>query len=175
MIKNNMWRWSFLINMLAIAIIGRLLPHPPDFSPIPALCLLLSQTYSKKISVFLMLSTIFISDILLAVINGYPWIGGWAFFTYSGYIICILAIRKTNSAWFSLFAMTLLFWVWSNFGVWITNFPYTLNGVISCYLLALPFLANSIVGGIVWYVVFDRLVLLDRTRLNFDKKIIALK
>lgn len=54
----------------------------------------------------------------------------------------------------SLFSV-LFFFVWTNFGVWLFWYPKTLEGLIRCYTLALPFLANQLrgsflVGGIIF-------------------------
>lgn len=40
-----------------------------------------------------------------------------------------------------------IFFVLTNFGVWVTGFyGYTFTGLISCYLLAVPFFAYSLIS-----------------------------
>jgi hypothetical protein len=44
------------------------------------------------------------------------------------------------------------FWIWTNFGVWATSGLYskTLTGLGECYIAALPFLLNSLIGDMIW-------------------------
>lgn len=49
----------------------------------------------------------------------------------------------------------LFFFGWSNFGVWLFWYPKTVEGLVRCYTLAVPFLANQLkanllVGGLVF-------------------------
>lgn len=47
---------------------------------------------------------------------------------------------------------TVAYWIWTNFGTWLIEglYPHTLTGFVSCYTLALPFLANSLAASIAW-------------------------
>lgn len=44
------------------------------------------------------------------------------------------------------------FWLWSNFGVWLMAGIYapTWDGFIACYVAAIPFLRNAMIGDLVW-------------------------
>ncbi len=52
---------------------------------------------------------------------------------------------KTISTKNILLSSTLFFLV-TNFGVWLIGYPHTLAGLISCYTLAIPFFGNTILG-----------------------------
>jgi hypothetical protein len=46
-----------------------------------------------------------------------------------------------------------LFYVVTNFAVWITPnglYPHTLDGLIQCYVMALPFFRNDMAGNVLW-------------------------
>ena len=43
---------------------------------------------------------------------------------------------------------SLLFFLLTNFGVWILGYPFTFAGLVSCYTMALPFFVNTIVGDL---------------------------
>lgn len=45
---------------------------------------------------------------------------------------------------------SLLFFLISNFGVWLAWYPHTSDGFIKCYLLALPFYRNTLLGDVVF-------------------------
>ncbi len=49
-----------------------------------------------------------------------------------------------------------LFYLLTNFGVWINgSFTYTLDGLISCYILALPFFGNTLVSTLLFSVIIE--------------------
>jgi len=41
-----------------------------------------------------------------------------------------------------------LFFVLTNFGVWLMGYPLTFAGLVSCYTLAIPFFAYTIMGDL---------------------------
>ena len=43
-----------------------------------------------------------------------------------------------------------LFFVLTNFGVWLMGYPLTFAGLVSCYTLAIPFFVNTIIGDLVF-------------------------
>lgn len=53
--------------------------------------------------------------------------------------------------WVSI-SVTLIFWLWSNLGVWLTSgmYPHTMAGFIHCYVLALPFLYDAALAASGW-------------------------
>jgi hypothetical protein len=48
----------------------------------------------------------------------------------------------------TILSSSLLFFIITNFGVWILGYPHTLDGLIMCYTLAIPFFVNSIIGDL---------------------------
>jgi len=48
-----------------------------------------------------------------------------------------------------------LFFIVSNFGTWLTGmlYPITLTGLIECYVLAIPFYGNTLLGDVFYAVV----------------------
>ena len=81
----------------------------------------------------------------------YP--GFW--FTYLGFaaypILGLAARRSTRSTRRSLLLLPLasfLFFLISNFGVWLFWYPPTWQGLLTCYLLAVPFYARTLIGDI---------------------------
>ena len=51
-------------------------------------------------------------------------------------------------------ASSFLFFLITNFGVWLQWYPKTSQGLANCYTLALPFYRNTFVGDIAYVVVF---------------------
>jgi hypothetical protein len=146
---------------IIIGILGRIIPHSPNMTPLISLCLLAGVTFSRKLCLSFLFITAVLSDLLLAYIQGYPAYGPWMLFTYSGFIAIALAgaqlstqPRLTKSLIYAL-SSALGFWIWTNFGTWLLSGIYakSIAGLISCYAAALPFLSHSLLGTTAWLFV----------------------
>ena len=134
---------------LIFLVTTRLIPHPPNFTPILASAILAPQLFQKKLytSIFLVIFAMLISDIFLGLHK-------FLFFTYIPLIIITILSSQIQKFKFNLILMTLsaplIFFIISNFGVWLIGNYYTkdINGLLQCYTLALPFLKNSFISTI---------------------------
>jgi len=147
--------------LLTIGIFGRLILHVPNVTPITGLSLFSGATLSRGIALSVVFVAMFVSDLCLSFIFGYPIIGYFSLFTYSGFAMIVLVSSKLrySRTTFPFYVLTMScgYWVWTNFGVWLTGnlYPKTLAGFGLCYYLALPFLRNAIVGDLVCsYLIF---------------------
>jgi hypothetical protein len=61
----------------------------------------------------------------------------------------IKKIRVNN-----IFLSSLIFFLVSNFGVWLIGYPKTLDGLLLCYTMAIPFFGYSIVGDLFFGFLF---------------------
>ncbi len=146
---------------LTIGVLARIIPHPANFTPVTNLCMFSGSKLPKYIALPAMLLLLAISDFLLAHISGHPFLSSWSLFTYSGFaaMVLISSTKLGNNPSAKklltyLLSFSLGFWLWTNFGVWLTGFyPHTVAGLISCYALALPFLRNALLGNLVWMAV----------------------
>ena len=143
---------------IAVAVLGRLIIHVPDVTPLSALALLAPTVFSKRFSLCMTLATLVLSDVALHFLLHESVFGNWTFFTYSGWIfVTLLGFLFARNPTFSrgfLFAgvSTIGFWIWTNAGSFLVMhlYPHTMNGLLNCYLAALPFLKNSLMGAMVW-------------------------
>lgn len=159
---------------VAIGVVGRLMPHVPNVTPFTALSLLVGAKlqHRRLVALLTMIVALITSDVLLAYIYGYPVFSLWTIFTYSSFLVITLCGRKlatagteatakctTTANWKTLpcwiSAMSLGYWLWTNFGVWLTSNLYAKSfaGLLSCYVAALPFLRNAVIGDLVWGIV----------------------
>lgn len=144
-----------------IAVVGRLLPHPPNVTPITSLCIFAGTQLSRKMSLLITLTALVLSDLLLSYCSRYPAFSAESIFTYSGFagIVLMSSRLSTSPTIKSLFIYVLIasfgYWLWTNFGVWLLYSYYTKNiaGLISCYAAALPFLRNSLLGDLGWMLI----------------------
>jgi hypothetical protein len=149
---------------LVLGVVARLIPHPPNMSPMDSISLFGGSRLGRKAAFLLTFGTLILSDVALAWMSGRPVFGLWTLFTYSGFAAILLAgsrLRANASAFRTLgflLGSGLGFWLWTNFGLWATGefgmYPHTLSGLLACYGAALPFLANSLAGDVLWGFAF---------------------
>ena len=148
----------FPIGLILILVFARLIPHPPNFTPIIAVAIL-SGYFFKNI--YLSFATLFISMLLADVFIGFY---DNVFFVYlSLFLIACVFFKISKKINFKnllvySFVGSLIFFIISNLGVWalgshaVNNIPYerSLSGLIECYILALPFFGNTFLSTIIF-------------------------
>jgi hypothetical protein len=142
-----------LIIVLAVAL--RLLPHPPNVVPITALALFGGVYLNKKYALIIPLLVMFISDLFLGFHNTIPYVYGS--FLLSGLIgLWLRQHKKTSIIIIAALLSSLLFFIITNFGVWLVSgmYSHSITGLINCYVLALPFYRNTILGDLIYVGVF---------------------
>jgi len=55
------------------------------------------------------------------------------------------------------------FWIWTNLGVWFSAdmYPMNIQGLSACYIAAVPFLINSLLGTVIGYALLKLSLLID--------------
>ena len=133
----------FLISIILIAIVSRFIPHPPNFTPITAIALLASKGFDNRLaSFFVPLVSMIISDFFLGFHST-------IFFVYGSYILITLYGRLSKKITvLTVIFSSMIFFVVTNFGVWLNGYPITMEGFLLCYSLALPFFVYTLLGDI---------------------------
>lgn len=134
------------------------------FSPIIAIALFSGMMIPQKNASFLLpLLSLFISDLVIHLLYqeglfAYP---GFFKGQYKYYLLLLLPTligwilkgRKYSAIAIGAVASPTLFYLVSNFNVWITNeVTYTrdFNGLIECYIAALPFYKNALIATVLF-------------------------
>ena len=132
-----------IITMVLMAVATRLLPHPPNVAPITGIALFAGhQLGNKKLAFIIPILCMFISDLFLGFHSTLP-------FVYLAFIsISFLGIFSRNIHNGTILTSSTIFFIVTNFGVWLLGYPNTLAGFISCYTLAIPFFINTILGDL---------------------------
>ena len=145
----------FGIFLVTIGVFLRLVPHPSNFTPVTAIALFSGVVLAPEIALVVPLIIMIASDLLIGPHALYLLTWG-SFFLVS---LLGLAIRK-NTKWSRIFLGTLggslLFYLVTNLGVFLYQGMYekSLAGLFQCYVMALPFFKNSVLGDLFFSVVF---------------------
>lgn len=140
-----------IIALIAFAVLGRLLPHPPNFAPIAAIAIFGGALLPRRLALTLPLTAMILSD---SIIGFHSMI----LFTWGSFAVVALASSKfvkLNNP-LSIVAASLsasvFFYLVTNFGVWLegTMYPMTLSGIATSYYQAMPFFRNTLMGDLVF-------------------------
>ena len=72
-------------------------------------------------------------------------------FVYAGFGLILAVGFLTKKASISTVLLSsVLFFIVSNLGVWFLYYPITLEGLTSCFTLAIPFFTNTLLGDLVY-------------------------
>ena len=142
----------FPITLILILALSRLIPHPPNFTPIIAVAILSGYFFKNLYLYFLVLITsMIVADFFIGFYDN-------MLVTYITLILISFTFYKVGSKLnyknlflFSLFG-SLIFFIITNFGVWALGNFYekNLKGLIECYILAIPFFGNTFLSTLVF-------------------------
>ena len=147
---------------------SRFIPHPPNFTSLLALSFYVPVFLGKKY-VPALLTSFVITDLIIGFHNV-------TFFTWGSVVLIGLMANHFSSSIVKRVAGSLLgaviFFVVTNFGVWVSGFyGYSLGGFITCYLLAIPFFAYSLISTVVFSSLIEIIYKLKQKSYPIFKKI----
>ena len=131
---------------------SRFIPHPPNFTTLLALSFYVPALLGVRYLPILILSFI-ITDLIIGF-------HGVTLFTWGSVALVGLGSRFFTKDILNRISGSLLgaclFFIITNFGVWsLGSYGYSLNGIISCYTLALPFFGYSLISTFIFAVVIE--------------------
>ena len=159
-------RLLVLLSAIAAAAALRLVPHPPNFTPIGAMALFSGAYLGRRWLAFAApLGALLLSDLVLGF---YPELV-FVYVSVAATVLVgwVLAARKTALRIASAaLGTSLLFFLLTNFGVWLVMdyYPKSLDGLAACYVAAIPFFQNSVAGDLFFSgLLFGGYALLERS------------
>ena len=163
--KQKIVLFFYLVGLIALS---RIIPHPLNFTPVLAMAVLMPYlTRDLYSSMLVPLSAMFVSDLYLGLHSSMFWVYGSILLgtTLSHYT---MSMKKTyvHLGSNALLSAT-IFFVITNFAVWMsgTMYPLTMDGLILCYTMAIPFFGNTIAGTL-FYVSLLSLVSYSATNIS---------
>ena len=163
----------FGLGLIILLALSRLIPHPPNFTPILGMAVFSGAIINRKIVAYLVpLAAMLLSDLYLGLHSGMPII----YFTLA---ICVLIgtfIESRVTILNSILGITagvLVFYLITNFTVWYGSGMYenSFSGLITCYVMGLPFLQNTFISSLIYgmgaFLIYEvinkRLILANNT------------
>jgi len=156
--KEKIFYFIFFVSML---FIFRIIPHPSNFSPIIASCIMCPFIVNHRLNgIAIPLIAVFLSDIILGF-------HVYQFVVYTTLLTIGLITPITKGYFkyiFMMFAASFWFFIVTNFAVWIIwdYYPKTFEGLTNCYFLAIPFFKNTVLST----VMFTGLLMISSNRLR---------
>ncbi|MEK6565109.1 MAG: DUF6580 family putative transport protein [Bacteroidota bacterium] len=142
----------FAVLILAAAF-SRLIPHPPNFTPLAAMALAGGVYLDKRFALLVPLLALLLTDAIIGFHNLMAFVYG-SFLAIGLLGFWLRSHKKPVLVFGSALASSVLFFIVTNFGVWAmdgaTLYPKTLAGLIECYTLAIPFFRNTLFGDVLY-------------------------
>jgi len=135
------------------AVLIRFLPHPANVVPVAAMALFGGSYLNKKYAIILPMAVMLISDCFLGFHKTMPFVYG-SFLVASLIGIYLKNKVTTRTVIGASLLSSIVFYLVTNFGVWLTSGMYemTLLGLTKCYVLAIPFFRNTLIGDLFYTV-----------------------
>jgi hypothetical protein len=159
--KEQNWRPAALA-LTVLGVVARLLPHPPNFSPVGSASLFSGARLNGWKAYLIPLAIMVITDPILALRYHVSPYTSYQVFIYLSFMLSVAigrflgpSERVPRIALASLINSTQFFLI-SNFAVWYcqgpvagsAEFAHTAAGLAACFVVAIPFFAYTAVGDL---------------------------
>jgi hypothetical protein len=131
---------------------SRFIPHPPNFTSLLALSFYVPALLGVRYLPALLVGFV-ITDLLIGF-------HGVTLFTWGSVILIGLSSKFFTQTILSRISGSMLgaclFFIITNFGVWsLGSYGYTFSGFITCYTLAIPFFAYSLISTLFFSTIIE--------------------
>ena len=151
------------IGILIALSASRFIPHPPNFTSLIALSFYVPAILGMRYLPVLVFSFV-ATDIVIGLhsVTLFTWGSVFIIGLISKYFLLSIISRLSGA----LFG-ALIFYLISNFGVWITgSYGYTVEGLIACYTLALPFFGFTVVSTVLFSTIIETVRYFYKTKIK---------
>lgn len=168
MIESRNNNFYLVLGLILIVAFSRLIPHYPNFTPLCAIALFGAKYFNNNYMAYILpLFALWVSDVIInnfvlgEYFNDFTLFYSGFYWQYGSFMLITLFGRLTlkNISVSKILGISisssLIFFVISNFGVWVSSafYPNTISGLISCYVAAFPFYYGTL-GGAIFYSFF---------------------
>ena len=142
--KNKIMNYILCSLLIVMGVLSRFIDHAPNFTPILSIAIMCSLYVKNRFIVLVPISIMLLSDLYI----GNHIIAPWVYLSILA--ICMISFfAKNNIRSVFLYSLinSILFFLVTNFGVWISGgYTYSAEGLISCYIAAIPFFRNTLMS-----------------------------
>ena len=158
--KNHKYIFLAVTTIIALSLF-RLIPHPPNFTPILAISVFAGikfkdNLFSYLVPVFAML----VSDAIIGFHSGMIVI-------YLAIVLSAFVSRRFDTINTSVLGSCILFFLITNFHVWLMSPSYSksLTGILECYTLGIPFFGMTLLSTFFYsYILFYSFTFLSKIK-----------
>ena len=146
----NHSRLVALLSAILVAAVLRLVPHPPNFTPIGAMALFSGAYLGRRALAFAApLGALVLSDLVLGFYHGQATV----YFSVALIVMIgmvALTRRTVLRVGAAAIASSVLFFLITNLGMWLFSgfYPRSWIGLEACYIAAIPFFQNTFAGDL---------------------------
>jgi hypothetical protein len=163
---DNLSRFLAILTAVVVAAAFRLVPHPPNFTPIGAMALFSGAYLGRRSLAFVApLAALLLSDLFLGFYHGMAFV-----YATTALVVAIgwwVSTRRTPlRIGAAALASSVTFFILTNFGMWLFSgfYPLTVSGLATCYVAAIPFFQNTVAGDLFYSaLLFGGFALLERS------------
>jgi len=158
--------------LILLGVVCRLMPHAWNFAPIAGIALFAGVYLGRSYAMFLPLTTMLLGDFFIGFYQWQVFLVVYACFTIAGLLGHLVKnYKSTQIIMASSILISTVFFLLTNWAVWQFTpwYAKTAQGLIQCYILALPFFRNTLVGDIfytaVLFGVYEGVVILAKFKI----------
>ena len=150
------------LSLTVLGAVSRLLPHPPNFTPVGAMSLFAGARLPVWQAYLIPIALMMATDPILAAVYGVSPFSPFQLFSYASFLLAVWIGRRLRSteSISRIVTATLLnsvqFFLLTNFGswIWFKSYPQTASGLMACYIAAIPFFRWTLFGDLFYVGVF---------------------
>lgn len=143
--------WTWVALLIVVGVFSRWIPHPPNFSALMAIALFAGFVLPAPLALIVPIASAFAGDLVLGF-HDLMWVVYLSLLPMVWLGRQMPQLKKQPKTWLSWGLMgllsSLLFFVTTNLAVWWSSgmYPHTQEGLVSCFILAIPFFHNSVMA-----------------------------
>jgi hypothetical protein len=146
---------------------SRFVPHPPNFTSLIALSFYVPVFLGLRFIPALLISFA-ITDLIIGYHSGTHWTWG------SVLLIGLLSqffIKNIKTRLVGASSGAVIFFIITNFGIWTSGmYGYTIAGLYTCFILAIPFFAYSLISTLFFSIIIEIIHSLLKIKLRIFKQ-----
>lgn len=145
------------LSLICFLVASRVIPHPPNFTPVLAVAVF-APYFARDlwIAIAVPIVAMVLADLMIGLHSSMVWVYG----AVAASVVMSHVLRHASAALPRIgglaLASSVLFFITTNFGVWLGSgfYPLTAEGLMACYIAALPFFGNTLASTLVFSGLF---------------------